>query len=395
MISARYPQITDELLSAYIDQAVTEEERLLIETAVADEPTVAWRLETLQQTVQLLRALPEMVLTRSFTLHELPVAAGHEETARGPATALRQPRTSAMRLSAQWAALRETLAGLWQMGSPLLRNAAAASFALFLVLLVGDIAVTGPSRLARATVATAVLTQPAATSAMTPRQQASLATPTASSPTLAPPTLAEQANKQAQNPATASQSASPQGVGGATTGSAAAEAATGPGTSEVNQGNRAPGPDETMSTMRGESADHTEPMVAESMANVIRTQKTTTTIAAYSGTTTTAAETGAAGQLTTSVASATANGAAALETAVTTEAAAGAAKTAATAEGGATPLTTPTPAPATTLTAPFRNGGAPAVPWFSTLLVAQVITGFLTLLFAALWWRSRATTVDA
>ena len=70
MKSSEYGRITDELLSAYIDNAVTEQERNLVEAAVAADAEVAWRLDTLQQTVQLLHALPELALPRSFTIQE-------------------------------------------------------------------------------------------------------------------------------------------------------------------------------------------------------------------------------------------------------------------------------------------------------------------------------------
>ena len=52
MTTAPYPQVTNELLSAYIDEAVTEEERRLVEHAVAEDADVAWRLESLRATVR-------------------------------------------------------------------------------------------------------------------------------------------------------------------------------------------------------------------------------------------------------------------------------------------------------------------------------------------------------
>src|SRR5262245_17931765 len=61
-------RITDELLSAYIDGEVTEQERALVEAAIAADEEVAWRLDSLRQTVSLLHDLPELALPRSFTL---------------------------------------------------------------------------------------------------------------------------------------------------------------------------------------------------------------------------------------------------------------------------------------------------------------------------------------
>jgi hypothetical protein len=400
MISARYPQITDEMLSAYIDKAVTEEERLLIETAVADEPTVAWRLETLRQTVQLLRALPEVALTRSFTLHELPAAVGQEGIVIAPPVGQHRLRPVVPRPGTRWAALREALSSIWQMGSPLLRNAAAASFALFLVLLIGDIAVTTPRPLASATAARAVLTESAPTVAVTSAQPAAkvpVATTTAPSPTVAPGVVNEQANNSAPSLASSSQMASAPADRSAGEGFEAAQAAAPPGTTEVNPGNRAPGPDETMSVLRDSTADQGEPTVAESMAAVVSEQKTTTTAQTASATYySQAVPMGAAGQVTTSAVVTTEDGVApavsAPGAAVVAPNVAGAT---ATTGGAVTPTATLTPVQVPTLTEPLGNGEATAKPWLSTLQLAQAAAGFLTLLFAVLWWRSRATVVDA
>lgn len=68
MTTAPYPQVTNELLSAYIDEAVTEEERRMVEQAVAEDADIAWRLESLRATVRLLRELPALSLPRSFVL---------------------------------------------------------------------------------------------------------------------------------------------------------------------------------------------------------------------------------------------------------------------------------------------------------------------------------------
>ncbi len=67
-------RVTDELLSAYIDDEVTPEERAAVEQAIARDPELALRLRALRQTVALLSALPRAPLPRAFTLSEADVA---------------------------------------------------------------------------------------------------------------------------------------------------------------------------------------------------------------------------------------------------------------------------------------------------------------------------------
>ena len=142
MTTAPYPQVTNELLSAYIDEAVTEEERRLIEQAVAEDGDVAWRLESLQATVRLLRELPALSLPRSFVLtpEQLGQAAPAAEAVA--AAAPKFPAAPARRQVAEegrgfWHDLRRGWGRFWQGGSPAMRNAMAASFAVLLVLLIG------------------------------------------------------------------------------------------------------------------------------------------------------------------------------------------------------------------------------------------------------------------
>ncbi|HRW10840.1 MAG TPA: hypothetical protein P5121_37315, partial [Caldilineaceae bacterium] len=68
MSLSRFPQITNELLSAYLDGLVTDDERQLIERALTEDAEIAWRLESLRQTVQLLQSMPALALPKSFTL---------------------------------------------------------------------------------------------------------------------------------------------------------------------------------------------------------------------------------------------------------------------------------------------------------------------------------------
>lgn len=59
---------TAELLSAYIDDALTAEERRDLEARLRAEPALQRELDTLRQTVALMRALPERKAPRDFTL---------------------------------------------------------------------------------------------------------------------------------------------------------------------------------------------------------------------------------------------------------------------------------------------------------------------------------------
>lgn len=126
------PQITDELLSAYIDGAVTNEEKLQIEKAVQNDATVAWRLESLRQTVNLLRSLPELPLPRSFVLAEADLAPQNKAVPPFVPTARRisPPPKPVPQPSGFWESLRDFLQG----GSPLLRNLATTGLAVWLLL---------------------------------------------------------------------------------------------------------------------------------------------------------------------------------------------------------------------------------------------------------------------
>ncbi len=132
MKSSPYSHITDELLSAYIDNAVTEAERALIEQALAADAEVAWRLETLRRTVQLVKQLPAVPLPRSFVLEErhLVEATMHQ----GPLPAADAAASTRTSWRAWLNQVGEAWWGFWQAGNLRLRNAAAASLALFLLL---------------------------------------------------------------------------------------------------------------------------------------------------------------------------------------------------------------------------------------------------------------------
>jgi hypothetical protein len=67
--------ISDELLSAYIDQQVSEAERQRVEMALAAEPALQQKLDDLRAAVSLLNQTPSLVVPRAFVLSENQVLA--------------------------------------------------------------------------------------------------------------------------------------------------------------------------------------------------------------------------------------------------------------------------------------------------------------------------------
>lgn len=141
MTLSDFRRITDELLSAYIDGEVTEQERALVEAAIAQDEEIAWRLNSLRQTVTLLRELPEVALPRSFTLSfeqlALPTSediAAVDATERAAVATRPQRKAAPTTQAGFWEQLNEGWRRFWQAGNPVLRNAAAVSFVLMLML---------------------------------------------------------------------------------------------------------------------------------------------------------------------------------------------------------------------------------------------------------------------
>jgi hypothetical protein len=133
--------ISDELLSAYLDGEVTPEERTLVERTVASSSEVAWRLDALRQTVALMGQLPRVPLPRSFTLGEADIRptprVGHDA-----------PRW--------WHAL---------LNPVFLRNATAVATMLFLVVLVGNVMLSSLAPAAPAPASATVVVQAPAVAA--------------------------------------------------------------------------------------------------------------------------------------------------------------------------------------------------------------------------------------
>lgn len=128
--SSKIP-ITDELLSAYIDGAVTEEEKASVEMAMAADPEIAWRVETLRQTVQLLQELPPVALPRQFVLDRSQVADVLVERRANPGS-------SASATGSQARSSWQQLLAFFNSGNLALRNATAIAVTLFVLLVVGD-----------------------------------------------------------------------------------------------------------------------------------------------------------------------------------------------------------------------------------------------------------------
>ncbi|MFZ4660239.1 MAG: hypothetical protein ACOYNY_24725 [Caldilineaceae bacterium] len=146
MTVSRQPQITEELLSAYLDEQVTAEERALVEAAIATDPAIAWQVDSLRQTVQMLQALPPLTLPRTFTLEALLAEARSAEataplqpevvipTNRTPQRTVGRTPVTEEPATPWW----QWFLQLWQGGNLQLRNAAAVAFTLFFVLVAGD-----------------------------------------------------------------------------------------------------------------------------------------------------------------------------------------------------------------------------------------------------------------
>lgn len=183
MTLSDFRRITDEMLSAYIDGEVTEQERTLIEAAIAQDEEIAWRLNSLRQTVSLLRELPELALPRAFMLtpDQVQSAQAGEQMASVGATARRPVATPAapppirresapQNIPGFWDRVNDLWRTFWQGGNPMLRNAAAVSFVLMLLLAGG-----GP-------LLNRVLTQPIGMMATAPEAPAPQAEGAASAP---------------------------------------------------------------------------------------------------------------------------------------------------------------------------------------------------------------------
>lgn len=72
-----------DLLSPYLDDEVTETERVLVEEAISTSAELRQELEQLRQTINLVTALPQIPAPRPFTLSEADVRGPEPETGGG------------------------------------------------------------------------------------------------------------------------------------------------------------------------------------------------------------------------------------------------------------------------------------------------------------------------
>lgn len=107
---------------------------------MAVDPDIAWQVETLRQTVQLLHELPRVPLPRSFALTEAQVAdvLAQRRSAKLTSLAMGPSAARPMETLPKRATLWQRMSGFFQVGNPVWRNAAAVAAVLFLILLVGD-----------------------------------------------------------------------------------------------------------------------------------------------------------------------------------------------------------------------------------------------------------------
>ena len=131
--------IDEELIAAYVDGDVTAEERLQVETAMAASEQVAWEVESLRRTVELLREMPKAALPRSFVLAESQVEdvlqARRARSNPSPTAGVEEPPPES-----PWQRILDYLGG----GNPLYRNAAMAAAVLLLIVVVADISLPQP-----------------------------------------------------------------------------------------------------------------------------------------------------------------------------------------------------------------------------------------------------------
>ncbi len=127
--------VDEELVAAYIDGDVTTEERRRVEAAMATDEQVAWEVNTMRQTVELLQDLPAVPLPRSFVLTEDQVAdVLLERRSRAPTPPAPTPPTQEP-ADSPWQRFLRFLNG----GDLALRNAAALAAVLLVLFYVAEV----------------------------------------------------------------------------------------------------------------------------------------------------------------------------------------------------------------------------------------------------------------
>ena len=126
--------VDEDLVAAYVDGDVTTEERQRVEAAMAASEQVAWEVNTLRQTVELLQDLPSVPLPRSFTLTEDQVADVLEERRALAKVNPSPPRNVETAPESPWQRFLDFLNG----GDLALRNAAALAAVLLLLVFAAE-----------------------------------------------------------------------------------------------------------------------------------------------------------------------------------------------------------------------------------------------------------------
>lgn len=126
--------VDEDLVAAYVDGDVTTEERQRVEAAMAASEQVAWEVNTLRQTVELLQDLPSVPLPRSFTLTEDQVADVLQERRSLARVNAAPPRELETPSDSVWQRFLNFLNG----GDLALRNAAALAAVLLLLVFVAE-----------------------------------------------------------------------------------------------------------------------------------------------------------------------------------------------------------------------------------------------------------------
>lgn len=394
MTVSRQPQITEELLSAYLDDQVTAEERALVEAAIATDPAIAWQVDSLRQTVHLLQSLPALTLPRTFTIEAILAEARAAEAStplqpENVAPTNHAPRRTVVRTPVaeepatpwwQW------FLQLWQGGNLQLRNAAAVALTLFFVLVAGDRFLVPTRPLPEETPAAApVVLTSQERAAIEPLVAPAAAEPTATSaPTAVAITAAASSNDAAAGGATdnaamantpANQAAQPENDTRQSEGAAFAAPGGEPGPVEgILNPDGGAGADALATQTFGAPASGERGIMAKSTA------PTSNAIAASAAVTQADAVTAEMAVTTTALA------AEPLSATVTTTSMISVTPT-------MTPTVTLTPTVLPTVTmasaAPLTtvpSTGDTASAW---LTWAQVITALSTVALASLWWRSR------
>lgn len=126
--------VDEDLVAAYVDGDVTTEERQRVEAAMAASEQVAWEVNTLRQTVELLQDLPSVPLPRSFTLTEDQVADVLQERRALAKVNPSPPRNVETAPESPWQRFLDFLNG----GDLALRNAAALAAVLLLLVFAAE-----------------------------------------------------------------------------------------------------------------------------------------------------------------------------------------------------------------------------------------------------------------